>query len=143
MLDNLYEDIPMRSIDGDLLHHDLANFYFQCKDNYDNYKAYKKDPERELLPVFVTYAEEKEFNDVKNWAIAKLKNECEKLMKIFNDSQSSEKFLALFTKIKWSQKLQLMQFYENLKDEVSRKNIETEEPETAEIEQYDWSQTEI
>ena len=46
-----------------------------------NYKAYKKDPESELLPVFV-YAEEKAFNDVKNWTIAKLKNEFEKLIKM-------------------------------------------------------------
>ena len=42
MLDNLYDDVPMHSIDGDLLHHDLVNFYFQCKDDY---KAYKKDTE--------------------------------------------------------------------------------------------------
>ena len=60
---------------------------------------------------------------------------------MFNDSQNSEKFLALFTKIKRSKKLQLIQFCENLKDEVSRKNIETEEQETVEIEEYEWSQT--
>ena len=56
---------------------------------------------------------------------------------MFNDSQNSEKFLALFTKIKRSKKLQLIQFCENLKDEVSRKNIETEEQETVEIEEYE------
>ena len=95
MLDNPYEDVLMRSIDGDLLHHDLVNFYFQCKDNC---KVYKKDLESELLLVFVTYAEEKAFNDIKNWTIAKLKNECEKLIKMFNDSQNSKKFLAFFYK---------------------------------------------
>ena len=101
-----------------------------------NYKAYKKDPESELSPVFVNYAEEKAFNDVKNWTIAKLKNECEKLIKMmFNDSQNSEKFLALFTKIKRSKKLQYIQFCKNFKDEFSHRNIETEEPETTEIEE--------
>ena len=114
MLNNPFEDVPMRSIDGDLLHHDLfveiLNVYFQSKDNY---KAYKIDPESELLPVFVAYAEEKAFNNVKNWTIAKLKNECEKLIKMFSDSQNSETFLALFTKLKRSKKLQLIQFYEN------------------------------
>ena len=114
MLNNPFEDVPMRSIDGDLLHHDLfveiLNVYFQSKDNY---KAYKIDPESELLPVFVAYAEEKAFNNVKNWTIAKLKNECEKFIKMFSDSQNSETFLALFTKLKRSKKLQLIQFYEN------------------------------
>ena len=110
MLINPFEDVPMRSIDGDLLYDNFVNVYFQSKDNY---KAYKKAPESELLPVFVTYAEEKAFNDVKNWTIAKLKNECEKLIKMFSDSQNSETFLALFTKLKRSKKLQLIQFYEN------------------------------
>ena len=62
---------------------------------------------------------------------------------MFNDSQNIEKFLTLFTKIKWSKKLQLIQFYENLKDEISRKNIETEEPDTVEIEENECSQTEV
>ena len=110
MLINPFEDVPMRSIDGDLLYDNFVNVYFQSKDNY---KAYKKAPESELLPVFVTYAEEKAFNDVKNWTIAKLKNECEKLIKMFSDSQNSQTFLALFTKLKRSKKLQLIQFYEN------------------------------
>ena len=110
MLINPFEDVPMRSIDGDLLYDNFVNVYFQSKDNY---KAYKKAPESELLPVFVTYAEGKAFNDVKNWTIAKLKNECEKLIKMFSDSQNSQTFLALFTKLKRSKKLQLIQFYEN------------------------------
>ena len=59
----------------------------------------------------------------------------------FNDSQNSEKFLALFTKIKWSKELQLIQFCEKFNDEVSHRNIETEEPETIEIEEYEWSPT--
>ena len=58
-----------------------------------------------------------------------------------NDSQNSEKFLALFTKIKWSKELQLIQFCKKFNDEVSHRNIETEEPETAEIEEYEWSPT--
>ena len=87
MLHNPCEDVPMRSIDGDLLYHDLVNFHFQCKD-------------------FVTYAEEKAFNAVKNWTIAKLKNECEKLINMFNDSQNSKKFSTLFEKLKRSKKLQ-------------------------------------
>ena len=62
---------------------------------------------------------------------------------MFHDSQNSEKFLTLFTKIKRSKKLQLIQFNENLKDEISRKNIETEEPDTVEIEENECSQTEV
>ena len=56
---------------------------------------------------------------------------------MFNDSQNSEKFLALFTKIKRSKKLQYIQFCKNFKDEFSHRNIETEEPETTEIEEYE------
>ena len=62
---------------------------------------------------------------------------------MFNDSQNSEKFLTLLTKIKRSKKLQLIQFYKNLKDKISRKNIETEEPDTVEIEENECSQTEV
>ena len=33
LLENSHEELPLRSIDGEILHPDLVNFYFQCKDN--------------------------------------------------------------------------------------------------------------
>ena len=45
------DDIPLMSITGNLLHHDLVNFYVVASQNYENYLT---DPaESELDPVFV------------------------------------------------------------------------------------------
>ena len=52
LLENPHKELPLISIDGEILHPDLVNFYFQCKDNY---LACRSDSECELKPVFVTF----------------------------------------------------------------------------------------
>lgn len=52
LLENPHEELLLISINGKILHPDLVNFYFQCKDNYS---ACKSDSECELKPVFVTF----------------------------------------------------------------------------------------
>lgn len=34
LLENPHEELPLISINEKILHPDLVNFYFQCKDNY-------------------------------------------------------------------------------------------------------------
>ena len=53
----------LKVIDGSLLHHNLVNFSFTSTENYQNYL---KGKEAQLLPIFGTYDEEKEYNSVNN-----------------------------------------------------------------------------
>ena len=53
----------LKALDGSLLHHNLVNFSFTATENY---QSYLKGKEAQLLPIFGTYDEEKEYNGVNN-----------------------------------------------------------------------------
>jgi hypothetical protein len=50
---------------GQELHPDLVNFMSTSSENFQNYV--EKGKEADILPLFVTYADEEKFNDVKTW----------------------------------------------------------------------------
>ena len=62
ILDDHYSQLPLKAIDGTLLHHDLVNFMFTTMENYN---LLIENPEADLQPVFVRYEDENFNNDVK------------------------------------------------------------------------------
>ena len=79
----------MKSIDCVELHHDLVNFYFKSRESYAAYKTNSTD--FETTQIFVTYDEEREYNNVINWTIDKIKKQCEILVETLPDKNSVQK----------------------------------------------------
>ena len=63
------KESPLQSIDGIKLHPSLVNFFFTASENYSLYITEK---ESDLKPVFVTYGDEIEYNDINNWTIRQI-----------------------------------------------------------------------
>ena len=66
-----YDDIPLT-----YLHHNLVNFLFTARENY--HKVFY-NPDMEIKPVFVTYEDEKVYNDVSTWKIEKIRRNIDAL----------------------------------------------------------------
>ena len=66
----------------------MINFYQTALQNYSKYLL---DPNVELEPVFVTYEDETEFNDINNWTIEKIKQKTQQLIQqvLAHGSQNS------------------------------------------------------
>lgn len=66
----------------------MVTFYQRALQNYSKYLL---DPNVELEPVFVTYEDKTEFNDINNWTIEKIKQKKQQLIKqmLSRDSQNS------------------------------------------------------
>ena len=62
ILDDHYSQLPLKAIDGTLLHHDLVNFMFIAMEHYN---LLIENPEADIQPVFVRYEDENIYNDVK------------------------------------------------------------------------------
>ena len=82
----------LKALDGSLLHHNLVNFSFIATENYQNYL---KDNEAELLPVFVTYDEEKEYNDVNNWTKSAIIKRIEEMLLQCPDINKVKEYLNI------------------------------------------------
>ena len=63
-----YNEIPSMALDRIYLHHSLVNFLFTVKENYHKV-LYNAD--MEIKPVFVTYKDEKVYNDFSTWKMEK------------------------------------------------------------------------
>ena len=72
-----------------MLHPTLVNFYFTATENHENLK---KDQGYIMEPVFVTYEDESEYLNVKNWTNAKLHDVIKKdIQKLESDSNKKYK----------------------------------------------------
>ena len=87
-LQDPYELYQLRSLDGELLHPDLVNFYYTCVENYHHYL---EDPSVELAPVFASLEDEINFNDAKNWSNSKIISETELLINQFSDPEEAQR----------------------------------------------------
>ena len=67
---NPWSEATLKAIDGCQLHPNLVNLYITAKENFYSYIKIGVDPK----PVFITYDNEKLYNDVSNWNISKLKS---------------------------------------------------------------------
>ena len=71
------KEILLKSLDGQNLHPSSVNFYFIASENYTLYLSNK---DSELQPVFITHADEIQYNDINNWTINQIDKEIEKLI---------------------------------------------------------------
>ena len=85
----------LKPLDGSLLHHDLVNFSLTATENYQNYL---KDKEAELLPVFVTCDEEKEYNDMNNWTKSMIVKRIEEMLLQYPDINKAKGYLTFLKK---------------------------------------------
>ena len=94
----------------------MVTFYQRALQNYSKYLL---DPNVELEPVFVTYEDKTEFNDINNWTIEKIKQKKQQLIKqmLSRDSQNSA--------MNFSKQLSKTSDYISLYSDV-KKQVETE-----------------
>ncbi|XP_038068103.1 uncharacterized protein LOC119737671 [Patiria miniata] len=112
MLKNPYEEIPLKSIEGKLLHQDFVNVYNTALENYD---AYKKSPHApNLQPVFVTSEDEQMYNDMNNWTARKLTEETMKLLEQFSDQDSADMYREMHSDVAKAAKSVKIQFYQDI-----------------------------
>ena len=71
------KEILLKSLDGQNLHPSSVKFYFIASENYTLYLSNK---DSELQPVFITHADDIQYNDIKNWTINQIDKEIEKLI---------------------------------------------------------------
>jgi hypothetical protein len=98
---------------GQELHPDLVNFRSTCSENFQNYV--EKGKEADILPLFVTYADEEKFNDVKTWTNSKIIQECDKLDSEFAHETLQALYIDILKGVSKSNKIALLQFYEEVK----------------------------
>ena len=104
----------LKALDGSLLHHNLVNFSFTATENYQNYL---KDKEAELLPVFVTYDEKKEYNDVNNWTKSTIVKRIEETLSQYPDINKAKEYLTILKKAKNGKKASIICSYNEVKEQ--------------------------
>ena len=109
----LYDLIKSESESLTFLHGDLVNFHV---DLLDNYISYKKNTHCSLKPIFVTFDDEKEFNDVNGWTKSKLALKTFELINDFIDSDLLSYYESCHTAIKSALKCDQVQFYYEVLD---------------------------
>ena len=65
-----HDEIPLMASDRTNLYHDLVNSLFGARKNYHKVSY---NPDMEIKPVYVTYEDEKVYNDIMTWKIEKNK----------------------------------------------------------------------
>ena len=111
---NPLEEFPLKSLSGKVLHPSLVNFYFIASENYKNFK---KDQSYTMEPVFVTYEDESDYLNVKNWTNVRLHDTIKKdIQKL--ESDSNEKYKSLYLRMKNARKGQLIELYEEIQQLV-------------------------
>ena len=119
ILSHPYEEFPLRSLEGNLLHPNLINFYQTALQNYSKYLL---DPNVELEPVFVTYEDESEFNDINNWTIEKIKQKTQQLIQQMLSRDSQNSLMNFFKQMcKKSKKVDYISFYNDVKNKLKLK----------------------
>ena len=121
ILDDPYSQLPLKVIDGTILHHDLVNFMFTAMENYN---SLMENPEADLHPVFVTYEDENIYNDVKTWTVEKICKNIEIILHGMNDLEIAAEYSALYSGMKNTRKQKLIVFYEELKTIMEKEAAE-------------------
>ena len=57
------------------LHHNLVNFLFTARENFKVFY----NPDMEIKPIFVTYEDDKVYNDLSTWKIEKIRRNVDAL----------------------------------------------------------------
>lgn len=114
VLEKPFEPMPLQSLAGQELHPDLVNFMSTCSENFQNYV--EKGKEADILPLFVTYADEEKFNDVKTLINSKIIQECDKLVSEFVHETLQAVYIDILKGMSKSNKTSLIQFYEEVKN---------------------------
>ena len=115
---NLLEEFPLKSLSGKVLHPALVNFYFTATENYENFK---KDQGYKMEPVFVTYENESEYLNVKNWTNARLHDTIKKNIQKL-ESNSNEKYKSMYLTMKSARKEQLIELYEEIQQLIDNES---------------------
>ena len=111
---NPLEEFHLKSLSGKVLHPSLVNFYFIASENYKNFT---KDQSYTMEPVFVTYEDESDYLNVKNWTNMRLHDTIKKNIQKL-ESDSNEKYKSLYFRMKNARKGQLIELYEEIQQLV-------------------------
>ena len=115
---NPLEELPLKSLYGKVLHPTLVNFYFTATENNENFK---KGQGYKMEPVFVTYENESEYLNVKNWTNARLHDTIKRgIQKL--ESDSNEKYKSLYLRMKRARKEQLIELYEEMQQLIDNES---------------------
>ena len=77
LLSSPNKQTPLMSLDGQNLPPSLINFYFTASENYTSYLSNK---DTELQSVFITHADEMQYNNTNNWTFNQIDKEIKKLI---------------------------------------------------------------
>ena len=96
----------------------------------ENYQNYLKDKEAELLPVFVTCNEEKEYNNVNNWTKSMIVKRIEEMLLQYPDINKAKGYLTFLKKAKNGEKASIICLYNEVKEQfdslVTTHNLSSE-----------------
>ena len=115
-----YDEIPLIALDRTYLHHDLVNFLFITRENYHKVLY---NPDMEIKPIFVTYEEEKVYNNTSTWKIEKLRRNIDAAL---NELENNDKYRNIYLRMKSANKQKLINFYEELKLTIKNSNAVSE-----------------
>ena len=111
-----YDEIPLMALDRTYLHHDLVNFLFTARENYHKVLY---NPDMEIKPVFVTYEDEKVYNDISTWKIEKIRRNIDAVL---NELEDNDEYRNVYLRMKSANKQKLINFYEELKLAIKNGN---------------------
>ena len=115
-----YDEIPLMALDRTYLHHDLVNFLFTARENYHKVLY---NPDMEIKPVFVTYEDEKVYNDISTWKIEKIRRNIDAVL---NELEDNDEYRNVYLRMKSANKQKLINFYEELKLTIKNSNAVSE-----------------
>ena len=104
------------ALDRTYLHHDLVNFLFTARENYHKVLY---NPDMEIKPVFVTYEDEKVYNDISTWKIEKIRRNIDAVL---NELEDNDEYRNVYLRMKSANKQKLINFYEELKLAIKNGN---------------------
>ena len=91
ILDDPYNQLPLKAIDGTPLHHDLVNFIFTAMENYN---SLIENSEADLQAVFVTCEDENVYNDVNTWTVEKICKNIEIILNGMNNIEMAAEYIV-------------------------------------------------
>ena len=121
ILDDPYNQLPLKAIDGTPLHHDLLNFMFAAMENYN---SLIENLEADLQPVFVTDEDENIYDDVNTWTVEKMCKNIEIILNGMNNIEMTAEYSALYSQMKNKRKQKLIVFLEELKTIMEKETSE-------------------
>ena len=112
------------SLDGQLLHNDLVNMHLVLTENYDNFKKSPNDCVQK--PVFVTFKQEAEYNDINNWTKNAIERMTQELINSMIDEDLSTYYRQVHADVSSSTKPKLISFYYEVKKALADERVDAE-----------------